>query len=613
MPAAAQTARVRPLRAGAQAGACRPPPWQHPPLQRVFLTRAPTDVINDRALRTKGVKVDDVFALQAKAACLMNLVFLDGAREPALKLERSGGAEAMKKLRGLAELRPPRGCLGALSCAPGALAPPPAAGARSSVFARALAVHCLAPGRGVSHMLDVVEKQVTLETGELQKPWHRSALLRRDICIVPGDSAAHAHPDDAASDAARAELAAKLAAAEAARDYPTALAVLRESGTDSADVAKQATLCMGRISAAGGGPASARAAGGAADVLCAVVAAHKADVDVAVNGCWALMSLAYSDDAMRSAVGGAGGVEAAIGALTAHAGDARVCASAARCLAKLFAGGGGDNAARGGDAGALPALTAALKTHGAGDAAVAKRCAAAIAAACHGAVNREKALAAHAPAALAAAMAEPHAPGFLFPDVAAECCKALRVLAFSADGPGRGAVRSAGGMRLATAALARHFNEANATESTMWLLTVLLADTNASAAREQRKAAAEAGVVPACVSALRVHAGRAVVVGLAARLLDALAAGGDEAAVAAAHKQPEGFLASAAHALHLDGEERAAAAEADAAAERRKSALGEGVTEALADAMTRHKGNIFVATTGEAAMQRMGAATATVA
>jgi hypothetical protein len=196
--------------------------------------------------------------------------------------------------------------------------------------------------------------------------------------------------------------------------------------------------------------------------------------------------------------------------------------------------------------------------------------------------------------------------------VAAECCKALRVLAFSGEGPGRAAARSAGAVRLATDALARHAADAGAAEAGLWLLTVLVADTDARVAREQRKAAAEGGAVAAAVAALKAHTGRATVVGLAARLLDALAAGGDEEAVAAAHKQPEGVLAAAAHALHLDGEERAAAEEADVAAARRQAALGDGVKEALAGAMEFHKGNMFVATTGEAAMQRMEAAAAVV-
>jgi hypothetical protein len=112
-------------------------------------------------------------------------------------------------------------------------------------------------------------------------------------------------------------------------------------------------------------------AAGGVEAVVAAMRAHASDARVQERGCWALESLVYSNAENRTRAGAAGGVEAVVAAMRAHASDARVQEHGCWALRNLGSN-NAENKKRAGAAGGVEAVVAAMRAH-ASDARVQER------------------------------------------------------------------------------------------------------------------------------------------------------------------------------------------------------------------------------------------------
>ena len=606
------------------------------------LTPAVTGIAADRAMRSKALSVNEVFAkLSAKAS--MCCVWADAAREPALAYERSASTAHQK---GLLAQNVPSNCLLALSCAPGCLAPSSARaggadGEATGAFARALLAHALQPGQPLPAALAQAHDQLAQETNGRQTLWvcntlSSTASAQSDaLCLVPlapaGDGAQfYQSPEDAALEAAAAKDAmSALDAAERAASLPAAAALLAAAvdGPASRVVLPRACLVLGRIAAAmaaTSGRTSAEATAGFRALVAACRAsqgttagARTGALELCLNATWAmshLLALGGSTSSTRQrqqeAAVAAGCCESALAALRAHgAASASISACACRVVELLCVDSAG-SCARVRDQGCIELLLSTAAHHRDGDGPACLASLAALAVLCRDVECRRRAVALGVVAQAVGCCSS----ACLCGRHALSACEALRLLRVLCQCPGaaRAAALHAGALAAAVACLTAHPQEPQLAEQALWVVCLLTSQpsspqsgdppTGATATAAQ---GADVAAVQAVAAALRSHTATAAVQALACRAMRNLTADSRNEAAATQLGFFEGLVESVTHQRAGAEQARSMDARLEVAA-RRGAAREGGAEEALKAALARHgdgAGSRFVAAAAALALE----------
>jgi hypothetical protein len=600
------------------------------------------DIKADRALKLKGVSLDDtVSQLHAKQPGSLSLL-LDGAWHKAPTWEKSPGGPAqgllaMKKL--------PPGCVYLAACQPAAVALPPpktpkgSTGARHGHFTDALLQHLLLPGRDMAAGIAAAGDAVRAVTGGRQTMYVENTLAAGAaehlvlLSTDPEDAAALLHHLTADEEAVVAlaieEGRASLADAEKARDVAAATRVLAATlqalkaspdaktseGAIAAAVAATlvpaACMAVGRIAAAApltDGYADKKKGAGALPAVADAMRSLPKSREVQLNAAWAINHLlSGAPAAHRPAALACGAIEALLCGLAAYGGaNAPLASSGCEALAQLIADSPGA-LSQCATVNSLETCVKVLNAWASSDGqATAAACGVLAAMMRSDSGNMQEAAlnAGIAPATVSAA--KPSNPCGRVPQGCAAALRLLRVLAMK-PGRGREAIAAASGLEVALDAVRVHGDAPDVLEAGLWVVCLI---TSPVSGRMPTASEAEVQALLTQATALLSGPPRSPTVqALACRLIRNVTWDPTGGAEPESNEDGGGGIFGAISEFVTKSKATAAAAviaAKEAAEARRAAAVSAGVPDALrgmADANGKCRPrNVFVATEAQAAL-----------